>query len=437
MNDFTLGNHLYELRKKAGLSQAALGARVGVTNKAVSKWENGSAKPTLEMAKRLADALGVSLDALTTAEKPKKQISKIVVTGGPCAGKTTALSWIQNTFSKMGYTVLFVDETATELINGGAAPWMTESMQDFQTYLTQLQLDKEQAFADIAQTLKAEKVLIVCDRGTLDASAYISRAEFDYVLKKLNTNEVALRDQYDAVFHLVTTAKGAESFYTLSNNTARTESIEQAAQLDDRLIAVWTGHPHFRVLDNSTDFEEKMRRLMSEISLFLGEPTPMEIERKFLIEYPDTKALLARPNCQKVDIIQIYLTCDNDAEEMRIRQRGQDGHYIYFKTTKRKLGNGTRVEIEQRLSAEEYLELMPLADPACRPIVKQRYCLTENGTYYEIDIYPEWKKQAIMEIELRSIDQPITFPEGINVIREVTDDDAFSNHALARISTND
>ena len=52
-----------------------------------------------------------------------KTISKIVITGGPCAGKTTGMSWIQNTFTQRGYVVLFVPETSTELITGGVAPW--------------------------------------------------------------------------------------------------------------------------------------------------------------------------------------------------------------------------------------------------------------------------------------------------------------------------
>ena len=47
------------------------------------------------------------------------EITKIVITGGPCAGKTTAMSWIQNAFIKKDYAVLFVPETATELISGG------------------------------------------------------------------------------------------------------------------------------------------------------------------------------------------------------------------------------------------------------------------------------------------------------------------------------
>ena len=92
-----------------------------------------------------------------------------------------------------------------------------------------------------------------------------------------------------------------------------------------------------------------------------------------------------------------------------------------------------RVEEEERLTERQYLTLLTRADPACRTIRKQRYCLSENGLYYEIDLYPEWKDQAIMEIELHSEDQAIVFPEGIEVIREVTGEEAFTNHALARI----
>ncbi|MCR5294242.1 MAG: AAA family ATPase [Lachnospiraceae bacterium] len=391
------------------------------------------AKPGLEIANKLANILGVSLDELLHAPSSEKKITKIVITGGPCAGKTTAMSWIQNAFIKLGYAVLFVDETATQLITGGAAPWLNNSNRDFQHHLLRLQEAKERAFADIAKTMKSDKILIVCDRAAMDNCAYMTEQEFGWVLKQMQTNKVAMRDQYDAVFHLVTAAKGAEKYYTLANNQARTETVEEAAALDDKLIAAWTGHPHFRVIDNSTGFEEKMHRLIREITAFLGEPAPLEIERKFLIERPSLRLLESLPNCERVDIIQTYLKTDEDTEELRIRQRGANGHYIYFKTRKKKLSDMKRIEEEERLTQEEYLSLMVRADPACRPIHKERYCLSENGFYYEIDIYPEWRDKAIMEIELHSEDQEIIFPEGIDVIREVTNDSAYSNHSLARI----
>ena len=107
---------------------------------------------------------------------------------------------------------------------------------------------------------------------------------FGQLLKELNTDEIELRDGYDAVFHLVTAAKGAKECYTLENNSARSETVEQAAIADDKIIAAYTGHPHFRIIDNSTEFKTKMVRLVSEISAFLGEPEPFEIERKYLID---------------------------------------------------------------------------------------------------------------------------------------------------------
>ena len=433
MQDFGFGNRLYELRKKAGLSQAELGEKLGLSNKAVSKWENGQAKPGLDTVHKLADVLSVSVDDLLETGANEKQVTKIVITGGPCAGKTTAMSWIQNAFTKLGYAVLFVDETATQLITGGAAPWLSTSNRDFQWQLIQLQQAKEKAFTEIGKTLKENKILIVCDRAVMDNCAYMTDQEFGWILKQMQTTKIALRDQYDAVFHLVTAGKGAEKYYTLANNQARTETVEQASALDDKLIAAWTGHPHFRVIDNSTGFEEKMMRLIREITAFLGEPTPMEIERKYLISRPNLHTLEQLPNCEKVDIIQTYLLSEDPAEEVRIRQRGSHGSYIYFMTRKRKISALKRVEIEERLTQDEYLALMVQADPAYRSIRKQRYCLSENGMYYEIDIFPDWKDKALMEIELHSENQEIVFPEGIDIIREVTDDPAYSNHELAKI----
>ena len=139
-------------------------------------------------------------------------ITKIVITGGPCAGKSTAMSWVQKAFTAMGYEVLFVPETATELITGGVAPWNCGNNIDFQKCLFHLQLEKEKVYERAAGTMKIDKALIVCDRGALDNKAYMSDKEFGEVLEYLNKDEVTLRDNYDAVFHLVTAAKGADKF---------------------------------------------------------------------------------------------------------------------------------------------------------------------------------------------------------------------------------
>ena len=262
MNDYRFGNYIFEKRRQSGLSQSQVARLLGVTDKAVSKWENGRAKPGTDTLRKLAALYQVSIEELMQMKEERKEMSvnKIVVTGGPSAGKTTGLSWIQNAFAKLGYTVLFVPETATELISNGVAPWTCGSNLEYQKCQMRLQLEKEKVFEQAARSMRAEKILIVCDRGAMDNRAYMNELEFSQLLNELRTDEVQLRDGYDAVFHMVTAAKGAEKFYTTENNKARTETVEQAAALDDRLIAAWTGHPHLRVIDNSTDFEDKLKR---------------------------------------------------------------------------------------------------------------------------------------------------------------------------------
>jgi len=367
------------------------------------------------------------------ADTPRRQtIHRIVITGGPCAGKTTAMSWIQNAFTRKGYLVLFVDETATQLSSGGA-PWrLTRNNREYQYRVTQLMLAKEEAFTAVARTFEADKVLVVCDRGALDNRAYMTDEEFRYVQEKLNMTEVELRDHYDAVFHLVTAAKGAEEFYTYANNAARYETIPEAIESDERLISAWTGHPHLRIIDNRYSFDEKMLALIREISSFLGEPRPMETRRKFLINRPDPVMLNSRPNCQRVEITQAYLRSEIPGETIRIRQRGRDGSYVYFKTRKRTV-DGKRIEMEERLTRHEFRDLLMQANPDYRTIRKDRWCLSENGLYYNIDIYPQWDSQALMEVELYSAGDEVPFPEGIEVIREVTGEEEFTNPYIARI----
>ena len=89
-----------------------------------------------------------------------KKISKIVITGGPCAGKSTAMSRVRNAFTQRGYCVLIVPETATELITGGVAPWTCGTNTDYQKCQVELQLTKELLFTKAASTMAAEKIIL-------------------------------------------------------------------------------------------------------------------------------------------------------------------------------------------------------------------------------------------------------------------------------------
>ena len=356
------------------------------------------------------------------------ELHKIVITGGPCGGKSSARGYVQSYFEAQGYTVLFVPETATELITGGVAPWTCGKNVDHQKCQMRLQTVKEDVFAYAASTMPKEQILMICDRGTIDNCAYMNDEEFAETLAYLGEDAVSLRDRYDAVFHLVTAANGAEAYYTTENNAARTETVEEAIALDNRVIAAWTGHPHFRIIDNSTDFKGKMRRLIEEIEAYLSH---FEIERKFLIKCPDIEALEADPCCHRVELVQTYLTSAL-GEEVRIRQRGEDGHFSYYKTVK--IGEGVkRIEAEERIDKRTYLSLMRDADPDRHPIYKTRYYYSYDGQSFEIDLYPSMPDEAIVEIELYREDQEVRLPASFTLIREVTGDPAYKNHTLAKL----
>ena len=231
---------------------------------------------------------------------------------------------------------------------------------------------------------------------------------------------------------MVSAAKGVPEIYSNENNQARYETVEQAADLDNRFIEAWTGHPHLRVIDNDTDFQEKLRRLIREIATVLGESDVTEVKRKFLIDMPDVSFLENLPNCSRVEINQIYLRSSDDTE-IRVRQRGLGGSYIYYETIKRKIAGGKRITVERRLTESEYLRLIMEADPNYRPIRKTRYCLTHHNLYFGIDIYPFFPNQAIAEVGMPDAKGEVDFPEWMHVIREVTTEPAFKAKSLARI----
>ena len=358
-------------------------------------------------------------------------ITKIVITGGPCAGKTTAMSWIQNAYTQKGYTVLFIPETATGLITGGVAPWTCGTNCDYQKCQMRMQLVKEDIFETAARTMKTDRVLLVCDRGALDNRAYMNDAEFAEVLKDVNCTEAELLNRYDAVFHLVSSAKGAEEFYSHDNNAARYESAKEACALDDRLISAWEKHARFRVIENDVDFEGKMKRLLHEISAFLGEPKPFVVKKKYLIRWPDVKCLSSKPGYREVDIVRTYLRA-RPGEEVCLRRCAADGSVVYLKITRRHV-DGKRVEVEKRLSEGEYVSLLPDANPAKHTLHKSRYCFMHGGQYFKINLFPFWNDQAIAEVDMGDAEADARFPDEIQVIREVTNELAYKNAALAEV----
>lgn len=159
--------------------------------------------------------------------------------------------------------------------------------------------------------------------------------------------------------------------------------------------------------------------------------TPLEIERKFLIRYPDRELLFAHYDITHYRIEQTYLQ-SAPGEVRRVRARTEDGTTEYFLTVKSANPGMIRTEEERQLTKAEYASLLEEQDPATRTIQKERLTFRYRGKVMELDLFAFWDDRAILEIELASEAETFDIPPEISVIREVTGERAYYNHALAQ-----
>lgn len=153
----------------------------------------------------------------------------------------------------------------------------------------------------------------------------------------------------------------------------------------------------------------------------------LEIERKFLIEYPDCNFLLSLEKLRVLNMTQTYLLDDS-----RIRAIEENGETIYIKTVKKHITELVREEREWEISEEEYFSLLKNKKQGTNTIEKTRYAVEIGGTVYEIDVFGFWNDRAFLEIELEDENQQIEIPDFIKVIKEVTFDSRYKNYSLAK-----
>lgn len=362
-----------------------------------------------------------------------KKITRIVLTGGPAAGKTTLISRILKEFKQDdGWKVITIPETATEMISGfGIKPFGNcVSMLDFQYFVVEDQLHKERLALKAAQMVPEENVLVIYDRALLDDKAYVSDEEFREVLASFGKTEEEVMAGYDAVLHLVSCAKGAEFAYNFGNE-ARYEPLEIAREKDELALRAWSRHPNLRVIDNSVDFEDKIARGLRAVYEAIGQPVPEETWHKYLIKMPDLAALTERYGAAGIDMMQTYLSQTSPNIVRRIRQQKNGNEYLYFYTEKHYTGDG-QWETERPISSKEYIQYLMEGDVTMHAVHKVKYRFSYQGRRFEIDVYPFSSEHAIMRAALPDAASTLDAPPEIAILRDVTHDPAYRNSQLAR-----
>lgn len=357
---------------------------------------------------------------------------KVCISGGPCSGKTSCLSKLYDELTeKLNKKVFIVPESATELITNGIYPSENISMKEFQSFVLDKQLNKEKLYDKACEFYDKDNVVILYDRGLLDQMAYIDKETFEELLRERNIPFSNAIDRYDILIHLTTAAKGTNA-YTTANNTARRETPEEAIIADNKTLKANLYHPHMKVIDNQTGFEEKIQRVLSVVFNALGEPSPSEIERKFLIKKPSDKMLNSLDFSSKSEITQTYLKSNGNTER-RLRQRGNDKDgYTFYYAEKTPVSEIERIEKDEKIDIRKYVSLLNEADTSLHQIQKTRYAFLYKNQYFELDIYPFSDEYAILEIEVQNEDDEIQLPDFLEYVKEVTNDNSYKNHSLAK-----
>lgn len=360
-------------------------------------------------------------------------IKKIVLTGGPCAGKTTALVKITEYFSGFGYKVFNVPEVPTIYSTAGWN-YLTPNRDLYyqgERAILETQLAFEDQFMRLAEVC-TKPVLIVCDRGTMDISAYITPKEWDEITAKAGTSTNALLERYDAVLHLVSAADGAEQYYTTATNATRYEQANEeglriARELDKKVIRAWTGHPHLRVINNHDDFQNKLNRVLNEISKVVGLPQPPHDERVYRVEIVGDI-----PESSDSMITQTYLVAEPGCEIRLRRREWSGGKVVILHRSKKRISETEVIETERKVDNNLYEQMLQQADPYRQTIVKRRQSFIWKGQFFQIDTFlSPVTNLVIMETKGVGEQETINFPPFVKVLEDVTGNQTYYNYNIA------
>ena len=319
------------------------------------------------------------------------EIKKIVLTGGPCAGKTTALVKIVEYFSGMGYKVFTIPEVPTLFSIGG---W---------NYLTpnrQLYYQGERAILEITQMA--------------------------------GSDSESLRKRYDAVLHLVSAADGAEQYYTTATNATRYEKADEeglrlARELDKKVINAWSGHSHLRVINNHDDFNAKLSRVIQEISNVLGLPLPVEKERLYKVE-----VIGEIPGAIESQITQTYLVAEPGCEVRLRRREWSRGKVVNVHRSKKQISETQVIETERQVDNNLYEQMLQQADPYRSTIKKRRQSFIWKGQHFEIDTFLEPVSDlVILQSKGVAEQESVKFPPFVKVLEDVTGNVRYYNYHIA------
>ncbi|GAB5367144.1 hypothetical protein AAMO2058_001204400 [Amorphochlora amoebiformis] len=385
-----------------------------------------------------------------------KKVYKLVLTGGPCAGKSTALARVKGFLQSRGYFVATVAEAANFLHQNGVTYYPKEPLM-FQRAVTSIQRDHEERIFKYCEEIAMHKDCTVFIYKIYDGRSYCDEEAWMTVLRDvgLPLSEEALRSRYDAIFHLVTAADGAEKYYTKMSDgkMVRHEEPAQAVALDKNLQSAWAGHPKHFILKNTGTFDDKINNLVSGICSVLGIVATKRKAAKFLLlslpkSFPAsglhnmstsifTKTYVRMPDNQGKDSVVMFVR-ERYQTNFRVTEDKKDLEIRSYILKTIRTEDNQNIEEIRTLSLREYKGYLSFAD-SDRVVVRQkRVQFTFDDKFYEIVEYLKpVKTPRLLLLNVHQSQEDVEpmkakdVPDFIPVEREVTKEREYSAHYLS------
>lgn len=186
-------------------------------------------------------------------------MKKIVVTGGPQAGKSTMIDLAFKTAKKEKRNIFVLHETATQIISGGVE--FHKNHYTFQRAILNLQIanerEVERAICGMIGADAAESAILLLDRGAIDGKAYLKENEWMNLCREVGVEEKELLLRYDGVIYLESVTKIDENGFSNESNPVRYETAAEAKVIDDNTYRVWLPHENLKVVKAKVNFDEK------------------------------------------------------------------------------------------------------------------------------------------------------------------------------------
>lgn len=378
----------------------------------------------------------------------QKQLS-VVLTGGPCGGKSSSIPYLRETLGTQGFLVLTVPEQFTYLSCEGVP--MAQILQGPHSSALQSVLSTSH-IQQVGNMFKlgeyaARPTIHLLDRGLVDAAPYIP--SWSTWTLEGHSPEILSHVLYDKVIHLRSVAYDRPELYSHESNPHRIEDVEGARAVDEQHSGFWKFHPGYVEVDNSTDFQEKLERVAHEIIQQAHQSLgASETEQKFTcacdlqaLYHQDVQCIVDRyynvassvpiryreVRTARFPRVPIWMTPDGIDEEFISTLSKETSQVEYFVTRKSTVPRFTRQEREYAIPARQYT--LPTASH--RTITKLRFRLKGRGALINarvtLDIFAEKGRQPLVEIEWpkggqRGTNSSLThqLPSGVVLLEDVT-----------------